>query len=1097
MSMSSHREGKRPTAVPKFSSFKPKPTPKPEPEPEPESKPGSKPEPQTALGRAGKGADESGRSQDDERQIPNRGRDRQRHRPPIDDASHQPDARSVQPPQSSATQDPSRNDVYLIDKRGDALIRRYGSNNRHHVPAYRRIGAGRLLGAAGFMSIDRSGTREEFFIRGHGEGGSLLSSDKKTLLAKGIRLKSRPVRVRREQPQATSGTEDYLSLQGSKKRKRDGNVSEESSGDERPSYRSIHGKSKSHEHSDSDELYASDSSSGDMMQGLDDPVNLKTVELSRRVREHPDDIASWLELVAHQDTLLQLNQSGDGRPTIAEIKSYADIKLSMLEQALSHANDDSQRERLHLRIMREGTKIWDSQTASKRWDKTIEKYPMSFEVWKENMNFRQSMLSSFRFEEIKQLYTDRLRYLSNEVSKLAHTADQIQLFEHMIYVFLRLTRFISDAGYSELATAAWQATLEATFARPASLTQSTPAEALSSFQEFWESEVARMGEEQAQGWTAFEKNGGAQEPPDPKASSPPSLPTTRDGYKAWSAVEQCKARNATIPARTMDEGDEDDPFRVIMFADIQDIVLFLPADIIRAVQRQLLDAFLIFCQLPPAFCAGGLANEMIQDSFLVRSAKTNIASKMESKHDTALKSEEWIAKMPDFSHEYQRMKNTPEVLFPSTNWFRYMNQIRGIIPRDQYLWISTTLKQLTRTFGVKDLAAYYLAFESLNEPGNEKKSAKSLLKQDPTNLDLYLGYSMLEWERGNKTAARNVLTAAMGLSAISSYDRLRLIITSAEIELQGGELDKSLLQLCALAENNPQNPPMPESTSASSAQILKTRQLLISNRDYLVSSGDLSNAIIYAKGLALFEYLTCRSGKEPCSEGQGDIWSAISSISTYSNDLISRGYEDTPEHEILLQFAARLLYHHATHGSFRSGFLREQLTQYISYFRKNTMFLSLFAWREERLSIDDRVRSLLNNTVLIEPHACISSHVFAIRHELQAGNAHSTRAAFEHALANESCKNHPGLWVAYIRFCHDRKELRSKTKDVFYRAIQCCPWSKDVFMEAFVTLVRDMDSSELKSVYNTLCDKGLRVHVEMEEFVEKWRRERKEKTGKK
>lgn len=48
-------------------------------------------------------------------------------------------------------------------------------------------------------------------------------------------------------------------------------------------------------------------------------------------------------------------------------------------------------------------------------------------------------------------------------------------------------------------------------------------------------------------------------------------------------------------------------------------------------------------------------------------------------------------------------------------------------------------------------------------------------------------------------------------------------------------------------------------------------------------------------------------------------------------------------------------------------------------------------------------------------------------------------------------------------------------------------------MEAFVTLVRDMDSSELRSVYNTMCEKRLRVHVEMEEFVEGWRREQKEK----
>ncbi|KAI5928530.1 NRDE-2, necessary for RNA interference-domain-containing protein [Camillea tinctor] len=1089
--MSSHREGKRPAPIPKFASFKPK------SEPEPKS------EPQTALGQVGNkvNKDESRRSRDDERQIPSRSRDRHhqhrlhRHRPPIEDAgaSHKG--------QSSTTQDPSPNapnDVYIIDKRGDALIRRYGSNNRHDVPAYRRIGAGRLLGAAGFMSIDRSGTREEFFIRTHGEGSSLLSSDKKTLLAKGIRFKSQPIRVRREQPQAiASGTEEYLSLQRPKKRKRDDNASGESSDDERPSYRSIYGKSKSHEHSDSDELHASDSSSGEMVRGIDDPVNMKTVELSRRVREHPDDIASWFELVDHQDTLLQLNQTGDARPTIAEIKSYADIKLSMLEQALSHAKDDLLRERLHLRIMQEGTKIWDSQTASKRWDKTIERYPTSFGVWRANMDFRQSILSSFRFEETKQLYIDRLRYLSKEIATLSQVSDQIPLFEHMIYVFLRLTRFISDAGYKELAAAAWQATLEVNFARPVTFTQSTEGETLSNFQEFWESEVARIGEEQAQGWAAFENNGGAQEPPDPKAANTTSLPATRDGYRAWSTVEQCKARNAMIPARTMDEGDEDDPYRVVMFADIQDIVLFIPMDTIGVVQRQLLDAFLIFCQLPPAFCAGNLTKEMIEDSFLIRSTKAGLTSKSASKPDVPLNSEECALRLPDFFHEYQRINKTPEVLFPSTTWFRYMNQTREVIPHDQYLWILNTLKQLTRTFGVKELAVYYLAFESLNEPGNEKKSAKALLKQDPTNIDLYLGYSILEWERGNKTATRNVLSAAMGLSTISSHDRLRLIMASAEIELRGSELNKSVLQLCAFSEDNAQTTPTLESTTASPAQILKTRQSLASNRDYLISSGDFSNAIIYAKGLALFEYLTCRSGKEPCSADQGDIWSAISSILTCSNDLVARGNGDASEHEDLLQFAARLLYHHATHGSFRSGFLREQLTQYVKYFPKNTIFLSLFAWREERLSIDDRVRSLLNNVVLREPHACISNYMFAIRHELQAGNAHSTRAAFEHALASEPCKNHPGLWVTYIRFCHDRKELRSKAKDVFYRAIQHCPWSKDVFMEAFVTLVRDMDSSELRSVYNTLCDKGLRVHIDMEEFVERWRVERKERIDKK
>ncbi|KAK5629737.1 hypothetical protein RRF57_005452 [Xylaria bambusicola] len=153
-----------------------------------------------------------------------------------------------------------------------------------------------------------------------------------------------------------------------------------------------------------------------------------------------------------------------------------------------------------------------------------------------------------------------------------------------------------------------------------------------------------------------------------------------------------------------------------------------------------------------------------------------------------------------------------------------------------------------------------------------------------------------------------------------------------------------------------------------------------------------------------------------------------------------------------------------------------------------------------RLSVSDRVRSLLQNSTLTRTNESLSSHVFAISYELRTGNAHSARAAFERALSADCCKHHVGLWIAYVRFCHARKELRAKAKGVFYRAIQACPWSKDVFMEAFSTLVREMDSAELKSVYATMCEKGLRIHVDMDEFVENWREKMKgverEKGGK-
>ena len=42
-------------------------------------------------------------------------------------------------------------------------------------------------------------------------------------------------------------------------------------------------------------------------------------------------------------------------------------------------------------------------------------------------------------------------------------------------------------------------------------------------------------------------------------------------------------------------------------------------------------------------------------------------------------------------------------------------------------------------------------------------------------------------------------------------------------------------------------------------------------------------------------------------------------------------------------------------------------------------------------------------------------------------------------------------------------------------------------------LVRALDSAELRSVYDALCARGLRVHVEMPAFVERWRREQRER----
>lgn len=155
------------------------------------------------------------------------------------------------------------------------------------------------------------------------------------------------------------------------------------------------------------------------------------------------------------------------------------------------------------------------------------------------------------------------------------------------------------------------------------------------------------------------------------------------------------------------------------------------------------------------------------------------------------------------------------------------------------------------------------------------------------------------------------------------------------------------------------------------------------------------------------------------------------------------------------------------------------------------MFLSLFEWADSGLRIIDETRTLLHETVLTLDQDCLSSRIFAIHHEIERGNVNTTKSAFEHAVSSDTCKFNTTLWIKFIRFCSSQRELRPKAKDILFRALRHCPWSKDVMMEAFLTLNRDMDSSELKGIFDTMTSKGLRVHVDLEEFLDKRRVERK------
>lgn len=174
-----------------------------------------------------------------------------------------------------------------------------------------------------------------------------------------------------------------------------------------------------------------------------------------------------------------------------------------------------------------------------------------------------------------------------------------------------------------------------------------------------------------------------------------------------------------------------------------------------------------------------------------------------------------------------------------------------------------------------------------------------------------------------------------------------------------------------------------------------------------------------------------------------------------------------------------------THSrSFRPVLLRDQLTRSIELFPSNTIFLSLFAWNESRLRIDDRVRTILLSTVLTETSDNLPARVFAIRHSIVTENVHSTRAAFENAVESMACAHSWGIWQLYTAWCMRTKEFRHRAKEVFYRGLRAAPWAKQLAMFAFTHLREVMTFEELKNVYRVLGEKELRVHIDIEDQLE-------------
>ncbi|XP_050258228.1 uncharacterized protein LOC126703307 isoform X3 [Quercus robur] len=235
-------------------------------------------------------------------------------------------------------------------------------------------------------------------------------------------------------------------------------------------------------------------------ESWEDEVLRRTRDFNKLTRENPHDEKAWLAFAEFQDRVAGMQpQKGARLQTLEK-------KISILEKA-AELNPDN--EDLLLCLLKAYQNRDNIDVLITRWEKILMQHPGSYKLWREFLHVVQGDFSRFKVSDMRKMYAHAIQALSAASSKHFRQGHQsakpsdtaiVQLELGLVDIFLSLCRFEWQAGYQELATALFQAEIEFSLFCPLLLTEQSRRRL---FEHFWNSDGARVGEEDALGWSTW------------------------------------------------------------------------------------------------------------------------------------------------------------------------------------------------------------------------------------------------------------------------------------------------------------------------------------------------------------------------------------------------------------------------------------------------------------------------------------------------------------------------------------------------------------------------------------------------------------------
>ncbi|KAK5696933.1 hypothetical protein LTR17_024163 [Elasticomyces elasticus] len=984
--------------------------------------------------------------------------------------------RSPVQPQPLALDEFEESDTFIVDRRGDSKNVEYGTLYRYSVPSFHRTGYGRVLGASSHTKIDRAESSDTYVILTtathdgrNRQSRPLGSTRSRTGDEHHLRI-IKPVAGNVE----LENDADYLPLRDlrSRKRKRDGDGHTDSvPGREDVDYRSVQGKAEP-DMGPSDVDLEFDTDSGDeSMDILAQEIRQANAALVRATKERPTDVDAWLSLVNFQAKVI--SPSADPANLVgSEKRGLADVRLSIYDQALRHVTKDKTGyAQLVLGMLEQGGILWDTSRLTTKWNEILQGCPDNVLLWTRHLDFIQTGHLGFRYELCKEAYLRCLTILHGARKSVAGSEKVAHV---QVYVLLRFTSFLRDAGYDEFAHALWQAVLEYHFLAPAR--QLPVQDPLKAFEDYWDSELPRIGEADCQGWAHYTQHGGKAV----RDVASPTYPTLDidQPFQSFASGETALLGKLLLPVSD-DNGTvaADDPFRYVMFSEIRP---FLETLVDELPKEDTLGSFLMFMRLPPISRPDGAARDRRSDQ-LIAGDDTTVLSNGNAN--------------PSLEH------------YPSTTFSLFgdaFSRFKSIGPEPELLeFIDRILSQLALAQPSDEaLAEYHVAFKLAFFQDKAVKAAKRLLKSRPSSLRLYNAYALTEARLGRTERAAEVWATALKMSKdFAHHEQVEVVLLwhSWTLTLLYQERDRSEVRTCLLAmcDDNPSYVAGSRNAGMSSSERLRAAQVCEAGFERMVYSKRADIAVLYAECHLWFAYLADEEA----------LGSAIEVLRKYSARLA--GHDLSAANEMLLQAQAGLFKLHIDrHRPYKPAALRAELFENLRTFRNNTVLLELYVQVGAQTRIDDRLKTSLQEDVMTGPDATVVGWSCAIAQEINrfssfetsGATANSVRSLFARALlASESKVRHSiMLWKWWLAFelpvrhpellpvRTKKQDTLEKAKQVFLDGLRTLPWCKAWVVLGLQVMAEagSMTNGELRQVYDVLGERELRVRMSVEDMEE-------------